>query len=99
MSEKDDHEMVYEQLSEESGLRKVAELIKHLRIAMLTTAVEHISIRRRPMAIQNESFDGTPWLLTRSSSPNLDEISPRSGLIPGVVTARAGFSGPWHCII
>lgn len=38
MSEKDDHEMVYEQLSEESGLRKVAELIKHLRIAMLTTA-------------------------------------------------------------
>jgi hypothetical protein len=51
MSEKDDHEMVYEQLSEESGLRKVAELIKHLRIAMLTTAARDVSIRR-PMAMQ-----------------------------------------------
>ena len=46
MSEKDDHETVYEELSEESGLRKVAELIKHIRIAMLTTAAKDGSMSK-----------------------------------------------------
>ena len=74
MSEKDDHETVYEELSGESGLRKVAELLKHVRIAMLTTVAKDGSMSSRPMAMQNGPFDGTLWFLTRTSSDKVDEI-------------------------
>lgn len=74
MSEKDDHETVYEELSGECGLRKVTELLKHVRIAMLTTVAKDGSMSSRPMAMQNEPFDGTLWFLTRSSSDKVDEI-------------------------
>ena len=45
MSEKDDHETVYEELSGECGLRKVTELLKHVRIAMLTTVAKDGSMK------------------------------------------------------
>lgn len=75
MSEKDDRETVYEELSGEAGLRKVAELIKHVRIAMLTTVAKDGTMSSRPMAMQDKPFDGTLWFLTRSSSEKVDEVS------------------------
>jgi general stress protein 26 len=75
MSRKNEQETVYEELSGESGLRKVAELIKRVRIAMLTTIAKDGSMSSRPMAVQDEPFDGTLWFLTRSSSEKADEIS------------------------
>lgn len=75
MSEQDDQETVFEQLSGESGLRKVAELIKRVRIAMLTTVAKDGSMSSRPMAMQDRPFDGTLWFLTRSTSEKVGELS------------------------
>jgi general stress protein 26 len=75
MSETHDQKTVYAELTGESGLRKVAELIKRVRIAMLTTSAKDGSMSSRPMAVQDEPFDGTLWFLTRSSSDKVEELS------------------------
>ena len=66
--------MSKENLSHEEQVEKIGELIKDVRIAMLTTACPDGSLRSRPMATQNEKFDGTVWFFTRSDSGKVHEI-------------------------
>jgi general stress protein 26 len=54
---------------------KLAELIKDIRIAMLTTVAPDGALRSRPMATQEESFDGDLWFFTSDDSPKTDEIA------------------------
>ena len=57
------------------GTKKVAELIKDIRIAMMTTAAADGSFDTRPMATQKTEFDGTVWFLTRQDSGKVHEIA------------------------
>ena len=62
-------------LSGEEGRKKIGELIKDIRIAMLTTAAPDGSFDSRPMATQKTDFDGTVWFLTRHESGKVHEIA------------------------
>jgi general stress protein 26 len=74
MSEKNDNDSHYKELSGSEGQKKISELIKGIRIAMLTTVAGDGTMSSRPMAIQDEPFNGTLWFLTRSTSEKIDEV-------------------------
>lgn len=62
------------QLSGKEGMEKIGELVKNIRIAMMSTIDESGEIRSRPMATQDEPFNGTLWFLTRGSSGKVAEV-------------------------
>jgi general stress protein 26 len=74
MSEKNDNDSHYKELSGSEGQKKISELINGIRIAMLTTAARDGTMSSRPMAIQDKPFNGTLWFLTRSTSEKIDEV-------------------------
>jgi len=79
MSEKNDkHAKEYHELSGEQGRNKIAELVKGIRMAMMTTVSADGSLSSRPMAVQeleeDEPFDGSLWFLTRADSTKVEEI-------------------------
>ncbi|MEG9437122.1 pyridoxamine 5'-phosphate oxidase family protein [Edaphobacter sp. HDX4] len=74
MSEKHDHDSHYKELSGHEGLAKIAELVKGIRIAMMTTEAKDGTMSSRPMAVQDEPFNGTLWFLTRRGSEKVDEL-------------------------
>lgn len=62
-------------LSGPEGLKKIGELIKDIRMAMMTTANPDGSFDSRPMATQQaDEFDGKIWFLTRNESGKVEEI-------------------------
>lgn len=75
MSEKHDHDSHYKELSGHEGIAKIAELIKAIRIAMMTTVAKDGTMSSRPMAIQDEPFNGTLWFLTRQGSEKVGELA------------------------
>ena len=75
MSEANDqHAQNYHELGGEEARKKVADLVKGIRICMMSTVGADGSIDARPMALQNTPFDGTLWFLTRASSEKVDEV-------------------------
>ena len=58
----------------ESPTEKLGALIKDIKFAMLTTVDDDGTLRSRPMATQNGTFDGELWFFTRASSPKVHEI-------------------------
>ena len=78
MSDNNGHDSKYQELSGNEGRKKIAELVKGIRIAMMTTLAPDGSIDARPMAVPQASkdtlFDGTLWFLTRQSSDKVGEI-------------------------
>ena len=56
------------------AIKKLAELIKGIKYAMLTTTDQDGMMHSRPMATQNEEFDGTLWFFTRASAPKVEEV-------------------------
>jgi general stress protein 26 len=61
-------------LSGDEGLKKIGELIKDVRICMMTTAAGDGSFDSRPMATQETEFDGTVWFLSRHESLKVKEL-------------------------
>lgn len=65
-------------MSEETGrsesIRKLAEMIKDIEFAMLTTVDDDGSLRSRPMATQHTEFDGELYFFTHASAPKVGEI-------------------------
>jgi len=59
---------------QEVNIRKLASMIRAIKIAMLTTVHPDGSLRSRPMATQETEFDGTLWFFTRASSEKSSEI-------------------------
>jgi len=55
-------------------ISKLSELIKDVRIAMLTTVDEEGSLRSRPMATQQAPFDGNLWFFTDIHSAKAYEV-------------------------
>jgi general stress protein 26 len=74
MSEKHDRDSEYKELSGDEGRKKIAELVKGIHIAMMTTEALDGTMSSRPMAVQDKPFDGTLWFLTRSTSEKIGEI-------------------------
>jgi len=56
------------------AIAKLSEMIKDVRIAMLTTASHDGSLHSRPMATQQTEFDGDLWFFTQISSGKVEEI-------------------------
>ncbi len=61
-------------LTGEEGRKKIGDLIKSIRIAMMTTASEDGSFDSRPMATQESEFNGVVWFLTRDESGKVQEV-------------------------
>ncbi len=57
-----------------NDVKKLGELIKDIRIAMLTTVDEDGSLRSRPMATQDAEFDGVLWFMVGADSAKVHEI-------------------------
>ena len=68
------HDQRFRELSGEDGLKKLADLLKGMHIAMVNTVARDGSINSRPMAVQDKTFDGKLWFLTRVRSEKVDEI-------------------------
>lgn len=66
--------MVREAESRQQAIEKLAELIKDIRIAMLTTAMPDGTLRSRPMGTQREKFDGTLWFFCDAESAKVYEV-------------------------
>ena len=62
-------------LGGQEGLKKIGELIKDVRICMMTTAASDGSFDSRPMATQETEFDGTVWFLSHKESGKMHEIA------------------------
>jgi general stress protein 26 len=56
------------------GVKKLAELIRGIKVAMLTTVAEDGNLRSRPMATQEAEFDGVLWFFTRAGAPKVGEV-------------------------
>jgi len=75
VSERDDkHAKDYRELSGEEGKKKIAERVKEIRIAMMSTLDDGGEIHSRPMATQDVPFDGTLWFLTRATSAKMGDL-------------------------
>jgi general stress protein 26 len=62
----------------EASIRKLAELLQDMNVAMLTTVASDGSLRSRPMATQQGEFDGDLWFFTRASSGKVHEVEEQS---------------------
>ncbi|MGH9631698.1 MAG: pyridoxamine 5'-phosphate oxidase family protein [Bryobacteraceae bacterium] len=58
----------------ERDVKKLAEMIKDIPVAMLTTVEKDGSLRSRPMATQNAEFDGELWFFTDVNTAKTSEI-------------------------
>ncbi len=58
----------------DEAIAKIGELVKDIRIAMLTTVGANGSLHSRPMATQNTPFNGEVVFLTSDNSGKADEI-------------------------
>jgi general stress protein 26 len=54
--------------------QKINELIKDIRIAMLTTMDTDGQLHSRPMGNMEKEFDGTAWFFTKKDSPKIHAI-------------------------
>ena len=57
-----------------SDVQKLRELIKGIRVAMLTTVDSEGCLHSRPMATQDAEFDGTLWFFTEADSLKIHEL-------------------------
>ena len=64
-----------EQKTRNEELTKLSEMVKDIEFAMLTTVDEDGTLRSRPMATQQNEFDGDVWFFTYGSSHKIDEIN------------------------
>jgi len=61
-------------MNSEDAIRKVAMMIRGIKVAMLTTSSPDGALHSRPMATQEADFDGTLWFFSRASSGKVGEI-------------------------
>lgn len=54
--------------------QKLQEMIKGIRIAMLTTVDDDGTLRSRPMATHDMEFDGDLWFFTQEHSAKVEEV-------------------------
>lgn len=62
------------QHTHDEAVKKLGELIKDIKFAMLTTTDTDGSMHSRPMATQQFSFDGDLWFFTDRTTQKVEEI-------------------------
>ena len=55
-------------------IKKLADMMKGIKFAMLTTVEDDGSLHSRPMATQEVEFDGDLWFFTRADTPKVWEV-------------------------
>ena len=80
MSGKNDKSNEFHELTGRTGMEKIGELVKGIRICMMSTIDEGGEVRSRPMATQDTQFDGTLWFLTRHSSDKVADLEQHSNI-------------------
>jgi general stress protein 26 len=63
---------------QEVNMRKLATMIRGVKVAMLTTRGSQGTLHSRPMATQEAEFDGTLWFFTKAGSDKVHEIRDHS---------------------
>jgi general stress protein 26 len=61
-------------LQRREEVRKLGEMIRDIRIAMLTTVDDQGRLHSRPMASQEAVFDGDLWFFTKEHSLKVTEV-------------------------
>jgi len=62
------------EMSQSEAMAKIWDLIRDVKVAMLTTSGPQGELRSRPMASQEIGFDGDLWFLSRQQSGKVEEI-------------------------
>lgn len=62
-------------MGHQQDVEKLRELMKDVRICMMTTIDEDGGLRSRPMAMQQAEFDGDLWFFTGKSTEKTHEVS------------------------
>jgi general stress protein 26 len=75
---------------QDEGRKKVAELIKDARIAMLTTVDDEGHLVSRPMGLQEVEFDGDLWFFADEQSDMVREVAANPA-----VNVSFSSSGAW----
>lgn len=57
-----------------AGITKIGEMIKDIKVAMLTTVLPDGTLHSRPMATLDRRFDGSLWFFTGMNSSQADEV-------------------------
>lgn len=73
----------------ESEIKKIADMIKGIKFAMLTTVEEDGALHSRPMTTQDTEFDGDLWFFTRADAPKVSEAEQHREV-------NVAFSDPEH---
>jgi general stress protein 26 len=60
---------------DEDSKKKLQELIKDIKVAMLTTVSENGQLRSRPMATHDVHVDDALWFLTHTNTAKVAEVS------------------------
>ena len=60
--------------NQDSNMKKLADMMKGIKFAMLTTLEEDGSLHSRPMATQEIEFDGDLWFFTKANAPKVWEV-------------------------
>lgn len=60
--------------TQSAAVHTLADEIKGIRIAMLTTLEDDGTLRARPMATQEMQFDGDLWFFTHASTPKVSDV-------------------------
>src|ERR1700761_6290891 len=77
-----------EPLSRPQAVKKIANIIKDIRIAMLSTVTPQGTIHSRPMATQESEFQGELLFLTRQESNKAEEIAHESRVTLNYVDSK-----------
>ncbi|WP_127131039.1 pyridoxamine 5'-phosphate oxidase family protein [Georgenia sp. SYP-B2076] len=82
-------------MSQDEGIKKVAELVKDARIAMVTTHAAEHNLVSRPMGLQEVEFDGDLWFFADERSDTVAEIGadPRVNVSFSAGTSWVSVSG------
>jgi general stress protein 26 len=62
------------QQDRQQSIRTLRELIRDIRVCMLTTHTPDAGVRSRPMITARHEFDGELWFFTQADDPKVDEI-------------------------
>src|SRR4029077_4838805 len=82
-------------IEQEVNMKKLAAMIRGIKIAMLTTLSADGTLHSRPLATQDVEFDGTLWFFTAAGSAKTSEIRQ----YPQVSVSYASADHPRSCAL
>jgi len=65
----------------QESVEKVCELIRDVKVAMLTTSGEDVTLHSRPMYTQQTDFDGDVWFATSKSSSLIKQLMTNTAVL------------------